>query len=249
MFHTEDFGNVVVWTIDRPQQRNALDLATMAELTKAIRAAATSTHRAAILTSANEVFVSGGDLKELREKHSVADAEELTDVGAALTSAVVELPFPILCALNGPAIGGGAELAVACDLRIAHSRARIGFKQVRMGVTTSWGTVPRLVALVGSGAAAHLLYTAQELPAHEALRVGLYDAVDDEPRKVALAWAEDIAAGAPTAVAAMKQLVRATAQDIRALERGQFIARWSSVDHEEAVEAYFGKRPAVFGPR
>ena len=247
MFHTEEIGDVVVWTIDRPQQRNALDLATMTALAGAVRAAASSQARAAILTATGDIFVAGGDLKEL-SGHTAADAERLTDVGAALTSALVALPFPVIAALNGPVIGGGAEIAIACDLRIGHPRARLSFKQVRMGVTTSWGSVPRLTGIVGTGSAARLLYAAHDLAAHECLRIGLYDAVDDDPRALALSWAADIAAGAPSAIAAMKELVQ-TAGDTRALERERFVSRWSSGDHEEAVTAFFGKRPAVFGPR
>ena len=179
---------------------------------------------------------------------SAEDAERLSDAGYALTSAIGELPFPVIAAIEGPAIGGGAELALACDLRIADARARISFKQVRMGVTTAWGTVPRLIALVGAGTAARLLFTGQDISAAECKRLGLVDEVTDEgdARTMALAWASDIARGSPKAVAETKRLLReatTTVRDVRALERQAFIDTWSGPDHRDAIEAYFARRP------
>ncbi len=254
MLHVERQGGVVVWTVDRPGAKNALDHATLAKLTSEIRAAANDRDvRAAIITGAGDVFVSGGDLRELRGRHSVADAEHLSDAGYALTSAVAEAPFPVIAALAGPAIGGGAELAIACDLRIAEVRARIGFKQVRMGVTTAWGSVPRLVALVGAGTAARLLYSAQEVAAPEAKLLGLFDEVTENglARTTALAWASEIALGSPKAIAETKRLVRQTvaSDEVRALERKAFVATWSGADHRDAVEAYFQRRAPRWEPR
>jgi enoyl-CoA hydratase/carnithine racemase len=161
---------------------------------------------------------------------------------------MAELPVPIVGALPGPAIGGGAELALACDMRVADVRAKISFKQVRMGVTTAWGTAARLVALVGAGAAARLLYTSHEIAGDEAKLIGLVDEVTaiGLARATALAWASDIAEGSPRAIAEMKRLLRettkASAGDVRAIERQSFVATWSSADHPEAVEAYFERR-------
>ncbi|MDB4942870.1 MAG: Enoyl-CoA hydratase [Labilithrix sp.] len=255
MLHVERHGSVLLLVIDRPDAKNALDHATFAELTAAVaQAGADRSVRAAVLTSAGDVFVSGGDLREMRGKESAEDAARFSDLGFDLFAAIAELPFPVLCALPGRAIGGGAELALACDLRIADRHARISLKQVRMGVTTAWGTVPRLVAAVGAGAAARLLYTGQDLDAPEAKRLGLYDEVTEpgESRAVALRWADDIAKASPTAVAAMKRLLReslASARDVRSVERASFVRTWSGADHHEAVEAYFARRPPVWADR
>lgn len=255
MLHVERQGGVVIWTVDRPAAKNALDHATLDNLSFAIREAASDREvRAAIITGAGHVFVSGGDLRELRDRHSPQDAERLSDAGYELTSAVVEAPFPVIAALPGPAIGGGAELAIACDMRVADVRARIGFKQVRMGVTTAWGTVPRLVALVGTGTAGRLLYSAQEIGAAEAKLIGLVDEVTENglARTTALAWASDIALGSPKAIAETKRLVRETmmtARDVRSLERQVFVDTWSGPDHRDAVEAYFERRPPRWEPR
>jgi enoyl-CoA hydratase/carnithine racemase len=255
MLVVERQGAIVIWTVDRPQARNALDHATLGALIDAVAAAGRDkTVRAAVLTGAGQTFVSGGDLRALRDKNTAEDAERFSDLGWDLTRAMAELPVPIVGALPGPAIGGGAELALACDMRVADARAMMSFKQVRMGVTTAWGTVPRLVSLVGAGAASRLLYTAHEVGAAEAKALGLVDEVTDDGLALttALAWASDIAEGSPRAVTEMKLLLRettATARDVRALERRSFVATWSSADHAEAVEAYFARRPPRWSDR
>jgi enoyl-CoA hydratase/carnithine racemase len=255
VLRVEREASVVVWTIDRPQAKNALDHATLDALVEAVADAGRDTSvRAAVLTGAGQTFVSGGDLRALRGKNTPEDAERFSELGFGLCHAMAELPFPVVCALPGAAIGGGAELALACDLRIADARATIAFKQVRMGVTTAWGTVPRLVAAVGAGAAARLLYAGHEVGAAEARRIGLVDEVTEDglARTTALAWASDVAEGSPKAVADMKRLVReatASARDVRALERQLFADTWSGADHHEAVEAYFERRPPRWGAR
>jgi enoyl-CoA hydratase/carnithine racemase len=244
-----------IWTIDRPDVKNALDHATMRAVIDAVaRAAGDATIRAAIVTGAGDAFVSGGDLRELREKTTADDAEVLSDTGFDLCRAIAELPFPVIAALDGVAIGGGAELAAACDLRIADPSARISFKQVRLGVTTAWGTAARLVALVGAGAAAHLLYSACDLAAQEAKAIGLVDAIADDGGALALAiaWCDEIAKGSPAAVRDMKRLVRAASsprEDVRPLERELFVAGWSGPDHAEAVEAFFARRAPLWRSR
>jgi enoyl-CoA hydratase len=255
MLRVERQGHVVVWTVDRPEAKNALDHATLGELVDAVREAGSDPDvRAAILTGEGHTFVSGGDLRALRDKCSPQDAERFSDLGFDLCEALGELPFPVVGALPGPAIGGGAELALACDVRIAGVRARISFKHVRMGVTTAWGTVPRLIALVGAGAAARLLLAAHEVTAAEAKLLGLVDEVTANglARTTALAWASDIADGSPAAVRDMKRLLRdATAPPAaaRARERQLFVDTWSGADHREAVEAYFERRTPRWAAR
>lgn len=249
MLRIERRGPIAIWTIDRPEARNALDAATMQALAAALaEAGADPSLRVAILTGAGDVFVSGGDLRELRDRSTSADAEILSDAGFALTRAIADLRFPVICAMPGPAVGGGAELAIACDMRVAASGARIAFVQTRMGICTAWGTVPRLCALVGPGVAGRLLYTARSVDTGEARELGLLDDVvaSGTALDTALLWAEEIAKGSPPAVAAMKRLVRATTDSIvsavRPLERDAFVATWTGPDHAEAVEAYFERR-------
>jgi enoyl-CoA hydratase len=246
MVKIERDGAFAIWTISRPEAKNALNLETIAYLTNAaLEAGRDSRLRAVVLTGAGDAFVSGGDLRELRDKTTHADAEHFADAGSALCRSLEELHVPVIAALPGPAYGGGAELAVACDLRVADPRAKISFKQVRMGVTTGWGTIPRLVSLCGHSGAARLLYTGHEIGATSALAMGLVDAIADNGGCVAaaLAWAYDIAQGSMRAVAAMKDLLREARAAVPTNERARFVASWVDADHIEAVNAYFARRP------
>jgi enoyl-CoA hydratase len=253
VLRTDRERDIVVWTLDRPEAKNALSGELLRALTAAIEAAGADTSvRAAILTGAGGAFASGGDLRELRDKSTPADAALLSDVGEHVCRRIGELPFPVIAALSGVAIGGGAELAVACDMRIADDSARICFKQVRMGASTAWGSSPRLISLVGPSAAARLLFTAQELTAVDARAMGLVDFVAEEGASVvtALAWCTDVAAGARNAIAETKALLRASSASFyahaRSIEREAFIRTWSSPEHSEAMAAYFERRPARF---
>lgn len=254
MLRIERHDAVAVWTVDRPAARNALDHATLAALRDAVANARTDTSlRAVILTGQGDIFVSGGDLRELETRGSAEDAAQFGDLGHDVTEGLAALPFPVLCALPGAAIGGGAELALACDLRIADARAFVSFKQVRMGVTTAWGTAARLVTLVGPSAALRLLTTAENLAARAAKDLGLVDLVtnDGEALARALAWAGEIAKGSRVAVEGMKRLVRAASTpspDVRALERALFIETWSGPDHAAAVASFFAARGTKNAP-
>jgi enoyl-CoA hydratase len=251
----EQQGEVAVWTLNRPEAKNALDSATFAALGRAIAEAAASPGlRAVVLTGAGGTFASGGDLRELRAALGPEDAVRLADAGRAVCDGLGALAVPVVAALPGPAIGGGAELAMACDLRVADPRASLCFKHARMGVTSAWGVLPKLAAVVGHATASRLLLTAQPLDAPEALRVGLLDAVAAEGECVSLAvqWALDVARGAPGATRELKALLRETlpgAAELRASERARFVATWTSHDHREAVEAYFEGRPPVWRGR
>lgn len=242
-------GDAAVWTLARPKAKNALDRATFEAIERAIGAAgADRALRAVVLTAEGDTFASGGDLRELRTALGPADAVRVAEVGRRICDGIGALDIPVIAALPGAAIGGGAELALACDLRIADPRATLCFKHAHMGVTTAWGVLPRLVAVAGQAAASRLLLTGRVVDAEEGLRLGLFDAVS-APGSVldhALAWAGEIARGAPLAIAGMKALLREAcrAEGLRAVERGRFVATWTSADHAEAVEAFFESRPA-----
>ncbi len=248
MLRIEREGHVVLWTIDRPSTKNSLDRSTIVALTRAARDVTSSPEvRAAVLTGVGDCFASGGDLRELRGRHSVADAEALSDLGFAMTTAITEARVPVIAAISGAAIGGGAELALACDMRVGDTRALLSFKHARMGVTTAWGSVPRLMHVVGASAAARLLFSGREISAPEAHAMGLFDEMVDEGEALmtALAWAREISHASPTAVHSMKRLLRASveaAAGVRDFERQLFTEAWCSEDHIDAVEAYFSRR-------
>ena len=255
MLRIERDGNVAIWTISRPESKNALDYATLTELRRAVgHASQDRSLRAVIITGEGNMFVSGADLRELRAARAQSDAERLSDTGRDLCRGLVSHDIPVIAALPGPAIGGGAELALACDLRIAEDRAKICFKQTRMGLTTAWGTLPRLLSLVGPATASRLLFTGHEIGAMEARALRLVDYVAENGTSVmtALAWAMDMSQGSPRAVAEMKTLLREAwfaDEWLRARERERFVATWVGPDHFEAVEAYFGSRPPVWRQR
>lgn len=242
-------GDVAIWTLARPRAKNALDGATFEALERAIAAAAADRAlRAVVLTAEGDTFASGGDLRELRSATGQADAVRVAELGRRVCDGIGALDVPVVAALPGAAIGGGAELALACDLRIADPRATLCFKHAHMGVTTAWGVLPKLVAVAGHAAASRLLLTARVVGADEGLRLGLFDAVSDPGGSLdaALACAAEIARGAPLAVAGMKALLREAcrADAVRAIERNRFVSTWTSPDHLEAVEAFFEGRPA-----
>jgi len=248
---------VALFTLDRPAAKNALDEATLTGLVAALDQAEQDRElRAVVLTGAGRAFSSGADLRDAREIVSEDDAARFSDAGEAICRRIEALPVPVIAALPGVAFGGGAELALACDMRVADAAARISFKQVRTAVTTSWGTLARLVSVVGYGTASRLLLTAHEVSAMEARVLRLVDHVteqDGECLALALAWASDVELGSPSAVAAMKSLLvesrRANYDRLRPHEREAFVATWTGADHREAVAAYFERRAPTFGSR
>ncbi|HLQ62776.1 MAG TPA: enoyl-CoA hydratase/isomerase family protein, partial [Candidatus Acidoferrales bacterium] len=174
----ERAGGVLTLVIDRPSALNAIGLGTMAELDEALREAARSEARVVVVRGAGErAFVSGGDLKELESLRTEREGSELASRMRAILDRLSALPQPVICALNGDAYGGGAELAVAGDFRVAAEHARLGFTQVRLGIMPAWGGIERLQELVGRARALYLLTTGEVLSAAEAERWGLVEAV------------------------------------------------------------------------
>jgi enoyl-CoA hydratase len=169
-------------TIDRPAKRNALSRAVLAELRAVFEAEAEDEAiKAVVLTGVGEkCFAAGGDLTELEEVREAAAARTFTIVAKAALQAVRNFPAPVIARLNGDALGGGAELALACDLRAMATHARLGFLQAKLAVTTGWGGGYDLMRRVGSSTALRLLCRAEVLSAVDAQALGLADAVDDD---------------------------------------------------------------------
>ena len=255
MLKVEREGAIAIWTIANPRTKNALDRDTLDHLLVEVTAAAQDTTlRAVVLTGTGDAFSSGGDLRELKDATTERHAEQLSDLGSEICSALEGLDVPVIAALPGVAFGGGAELALACDMRVADARALLSFKQVRLGVTPAWGTIPRLAATVGASAASRLLLTAHEISADDAKAMRLVDEVtpDGTCLRRAMQWASDVVRGSPRAVALCKALLRdarRASPDLHALERERFVATWTGADHAEAVRAYFEKRAPVWGAR
>jgi enoyl-CoA hydratase len=235
-------GRLAVLTIDRPDRRNAIGLGTMGELERAFDEAERAGINVLVVRGAGtRAFVSGGDLKELAAIRDEEGAIEMAVRMRRLLDRLARLPFPTVAALNGHALGGGAEVAVAADLRVA-SEIRIGFTQVRLAIMPAWGGAERLVELVGRSRALLLIGSGDTLTAPEAERIGLVDVVASRTEFDA-AWlrvAESFATLPPEAARSIKHVVTAVKpNDHPALEREavrRFAQLWISDHHWQAAE-------------
>jgi len=244
---------VATLTIRRPEVKNAIDLATMDELDRAVAALeADRALQAAIVTGAGGTFVSGGDLKSLETLEGIEAGRAMSRRMQAILLRLEGLEVPVVAAIEGYALGGGAEVALACDIRIAGADAQIGFKQIAMGIMVGWGGGQRLRALVGRARALELLLTGDMMDGEEAYRVGLVNRVVPPGNALteAEALARRVAAQPPLAVRAIKRaLYQGEAMPRErgiAYEAECFAVLWGSRDHGEAVRAFFEKRPPTF---
>jgi enoyl-CoA hydratase len=229
--------------IDRPQARNALALRTMAELDEALDAVAAKRSRVLVIRGAGDkAFCAGGDLKELEHMRSADDAAGMARRMRSTLDRITQAAMPVIAGINGDAFGGGAELALACDVRIAASHARIGFTQVTLGLMPAWGASERLAALVGRGRALHLLLEGRALTAAEALQCALVEEIVPTERFEARLeeFARHIAAAPPTAVAGIKASVDSVRPhrnpDLAARATATFTRTWIAPAHWRAVE-------------
>ncbi len=176
MLDLEIDDGLAVMTINRPHARNAIALDTMEQLEKALDAAAGA--KALVITGAGDrAFVSGGDLKELSSLRTEEDAASMAKRMRSVCDQLANFPAPVIAALNGHAFGGGAEVAVAADIRVAADDIKIAFNQVELEIMPAWGGAERLAALVGRSRALLLAGTGSTLTAGEAERIGLVDKV------------------------------------------------------------------------
>lgn len=176
MVDLEFDDGLAIITIDRPHARNAISLETMDQLDKAIDGAQGAS--ALALTGAGDkAFVSGGDLKELSALRTLEQAAAMSFRMRSICDRIAQFPAPVLAALNGHALGGGAEFAVAADIRLAADDIKIGFNQVALAIMPAWGGAERLVELVGYSKALLLAGTGRILAATDAERIGLIDQV------------------------------------------------------------------------
>ena len=173
---SESVPGLAVITIDRPQARNAIAPETMDQLEAALDRAEGAL-ALVIRGGGDRAFVSGGDLKELAKLRTEEDAAAMARRMRSICDRIAAFPAPVVAALNGHALGGGAEVAVAADIRIAADDIRIGFNQVSLEIMPAWGGAERLAALVGRGRALLLAGSGSILDAAEAHRVGLVDEV------------------------------------------------------------------------
>lgn len=245
-------GDVVVLTIDHAAKRNALDVILCEAIATGLTTAASAGARAVVLVGAGaKAFSAGFDLDALGPD----GAQVAERAFGQLMASVAASPLPIVCGLNGAALGGGLELAAACDLRVAHAGVRLGLPPARLGIVYPERGLVRLSAIIGESRARQLFLAARTIEAETALAWGLVDEVTTEEEVLtrACAWAEEIAGLAPLAVQGMRRafealLARRTELDETAraeLEERRRVA-WQSIDAAEARAAFAAKRPPRF---
>ena len=234
---------VATLSINRPKSRNALALQTMAELDQALDQIKRSRARVLVIRGAGDkAFCAGGDLKELEHMRSETDAASMAHRMRSTLDRLPQLPIPVIAGLNGDAFGGGAELAIACDVRIAAAHARIGFAQVTLGLIPAWGASERLAALVGRGRALHLLLGGQAIAADDALRMGLVEEVEPSATfdKRLADLATSIASAPAAAIAGIKRSVDSVRPhrnpELADATIEEFARTWAHPAHWKAVE-------------
>jgi enoyl-CoA hydratase len=244
---------VGVVTLNRPKVLNALNAALLAELDAAVDAiAADASVRVVILTGAGEkAFAAGADIQELA-RVSAVDGQQLALRGQRLFSKIETLRVPVIAAINGFALGGGCELALACTLRIASETAKLGQPEVKLGLIPGYGGSQRLPRLVGKGAALKMILTGEMISAAEALRIGLVEEMVPAGELMARAEqiAKTIAAQAPLAIAKCLEAVHEGYDlplgEALAHEAALFGLCCATADKSEGTSAFLEKRVPVW---
>jgi enoyl-CoA hydratase len=245
---------VAVVTVDRQEALNALDVATLTELRDRLRELAEDDGvRVVVLTGAGEkAFVAGADIKYMSDL-DVEQAKEWGALGHEAGRLLETMPKPTIAAVNGFALGGGCELALACDIRHAATTAKLGQPEVNLGIIPGWGGTQRLARVCGLGVAKELIFTGRTVGAEEALRMGLVNSVGDPVLDTALETARLLATKSPVALRLMKQLAnRALGGDHTAnleAEGETFGDLFASEDAKEGLTAFVEKREPKFAGR
>jgi enoyl-CoA hydratase len=247
LYATRD--SVATITVNRPSVRNALNVATMKELAEAFeQAKADPSIRVVILTGAGEkAFAAGADISEIAGLDEVSGAE-FSRQGQAVFDSIEALGKPVIAAVNGYALGGGCELAMACTLRIAAEHAVFGQPEVKLGLIPGYGGTQRLPGLIGKSRALQLLLTGETIPADDALTLGLADSIVplESLLSKAEALAQQIAANAPIAV---KLCIEAVNLGRLSDESALFGRACATEDMKEGTRAFLEKRAPQFKGR
>jgi enoyl-CoA hydratase/carnithine racemase len=246
-------NSVAYITVNRPKVLNALNMETMEELRMAFTDIKNDTTiRVAILTGSGEkAFIAGADIAEL-SKHDAITGKEYTHKGQSVLDLIEKLGKPVIACINGFALGGGCELAMACTMRLASQTAKLGQPEVKLGIIPGYGGTQRLPRLVGKGVAMQLVLTGEMISAEEAHRIGLVNEVvapaDLIPRAEAIA--QKIIANAPLAIQYAMEAVNhgldLTLAEGLYLEATLFGVCCATEDKTEGTKAFLEKRPAQF---
>ena len=246
-------GALSILTIHRPDKLNALNALVLAEIRSAVDEvrARRETRVLAITGSGEKAFVAGADIAEMRSMR-LEEARAFARMGHVTLEALELLPVPVIAAVNGFALGGGCELALACDFVYASENAKLGQPEVKLGVIPGFGGTQRLLRRVGVAAARELVYTGKTISAAEALAIGLVNRVmpQVELMSAVRATAATIAEMGPLAVAEAKKVIREgegrLLRDANTLEIEGFAGLFETADQTEGMTAFVEKRKADF---
>ncbi len=249
----ENQDGIALITMNRPKALNALNRETLDELNQLVdRLAKNSTVQVVILTgSGDKAFVAGADIAQMQSM-SALEGRNFGKLGQAVFNKLENLPQPVIAAINGFALGGGCELAMACDIRIASEKAKFGQPEVTLGITPGFAGTQRLPRLVGKGRAKQLLYTDDVIDAAEAYRIGLVNVVvsAEELMTTAKAMAQKIQSRAAVAVqlckAAVNEGLDTDLETGTAYEAEVFGLCFATADQKEGMAAFTEKRKAQF---
>ena len=240
--------NVAIVTINRPEALNALNSQVLDDLAATFDAIDTNVVRAVVLTGAGEKsFVAGADIGEMSTL-TKAEGEAFGKKGNDIFRKIEQFPVPVIAAVNGFALGGGCEISMSCDIRICSENAMFGQPEVGLGITPGFGGTQRLARLIGAGMAKQLIYTARNIKADEALRIGLVNAVYPQEELMAAAekMASQIAANAPIAVRACKKAINDGLQtdidEAIVIEEKLFGSCFETEDQKEGMANFLRKK-------
>lgn len=245
-------NGICILTVSAPKSLNALCSAILSEIDGFVTHVDIAVTKVLIVTGDGEkAFVAGADIAEMKDLDD-AEALKFAMLGANAFKKLEDLNIPVIAAVNGFALGGGCELAMACDIRIASSNAKFGQPEVTLGIIPGFSGTYRLPKLVGPAIAKELIFTGRMIDAQEACRIGLVNAVYEQEELIpqAIKMAEKILKNAPCAVAAAKRCINdnydMTAKEAIALENAYFSRCFATEDQKNGMEAFLKKEKPVF---
>lgn len=243
---------VAILTFNRPDALNALNTPTATEALDAVQKVEQNPSvRVLVITGAGKAFIAGADIKEMYEK-TPEGARIYSELGHRLMRTVQEMDMPVIAAINGYCLGGGLEVALSCDIRIAAEQATFGLPETILGIIPGWGATQRAARLIGTSLAKELIFTGRHITAQRAFEIGLVNRVvpPEALMPVVMEMARVICRQSARAVAAAKRVINRgiemPLQDACCLEIDTFVELFGLPDREEGMKAFIEKRPPKF---